>query len=112
VASGRHDGGTQDDYGMQTHPTRVTLAFVERQVSIRLPARLLKEIDRRARRRQRPRADVIRAALTAYVELPDGVLDERPVERVRDLLGSVEGMPADLATHADRYLADLGRRRR
>ncbi len=64
------------------------------------------------RARQRPRADVIRAALTAYVELPDGVLDERPVERVRDLLGSVEGMPVDLATHADRYLADLGRRRR
>lgn len=66
---------------------------MERQVSIRLPARLLNEVDRRARRRQRPRADVIRAALTAYVELPDGVLHERPVERVRDLLGSVEGMP-------------------
>jgi predicted DNA-binding protein len=93
-------------------PTRVTLGLMERQVSIRLPARLLNELDRRARRRQRPRADVIRAALTAYVELPDGVLDERPAERVRDLLGSVEGMPADLATHADRYLADLGHRRR
>jgi len=85
---------------------------MERQASIRLSSRLLNELDRRARRRQRPRGDVIRAALTAYVELPDGVLDERPVERVRDLLGSVEGMPADLATHADRCLADLGRRRR
>jgi predicted DNA-binding protein len=85
---------------------------MERQVSIRLPARLLNELDRRARRRQRPRADVIRAALTAYIELPDGVLDERPADRVRDLLGSVEGMPADLAAHADRYLADLGHRRR
>jgi hypothetical protein len=55
---------------------------------------------------------VIRAALNAYVELPDGVLDARPAERVRDLLGSVEGMPADLAANADRYLADLGYRRR
>jgi predicted DNA-binding protein len=85
---------------------------MERQVSIRLPTRLLNELDRRARRRNRPRADVFRAALTAYVELPDGVLDERPAERVRDLLGSVEGLPGDLATHMDRYLADFGRGRR
>ena len=85
---------------------------MERQVSIRLPTRLLNELDRRARRRNRPRADVIRAALTAYVELPEGVLDERPADRVRDLLGSVEGLPTDLATHMDRYLADFGRGQR
>ena len=82
---------------------------MERQVSIRLPTRLLNELDRRARSRRRPRADVIRAALTAYVELPDGALEQSPAERVRDLLGAVEGLPADLATHTDRYLADLGR---
>jgi Arc/MetJ-type ribon-helix-helix transcriptional regulator len=85
---------------------------MERQVSIRLPAPLLAELDRRARRRRRPRADVIRAALSAYVALPDGALEDHPAERVRDLLGSVSGLPADLATHADRYLADLGRSRR
>lgn len=85
---------------------------MERQVSIRLPAPLLAELDRRARRRRRPRADVIRAALTAYVALPDGALEEHPAERVRDLLGSVSGLPPDLATNADAYLADLGRGRR
>lgn len=85
---------------------------MEHQVSVRLPARLLNEIDRRARRRRMRRADVIRAALSAYVELPDGALDDRPAQRVRDLLGSVHGLPADLATHADRYLADLGQRQR
>ncbi|MBI4616116.1 MAG: ribbon-helix-helix protein, CopG family [Planctomycetes bacterium] len=90
--------------GLHSHP-------MERQVSIRLPARLLEEIDRRAKRRRCPRAGVIRAALAAYIELPDGALEARPADRVRDLMGSAEGLPADLATNADRYLADLGRRR-
>jgi predicted DNA-binding protein len=85
---------------------------MERQVSIRLPTRLLNELDRRARQRRRPRADVIRAALAAYVALPDGALDEHPADRVRDLLGLVKGLPTDLATNADHYLADLGRSRR
>ncbi len=84
---------------------------MERQVSLRLPARLLDEIDRRAERRRRPRADVIRAALVAYLELPEGALEGRPADRVRDLVGSVEDLPRDLATHADKYLAKLGRRR-
>lgn len=84
---------------------------MERQVSIRLPADLLDEIDRRARQRRRPRADVIRSALTAFVDLPDGALEARPIDRVRHLLGSVEGLPRDLATRSRAYLADLGRRR-
>jgi predicted DNA-binding protein len=85
---------------------------MERQVSIRLPAPLLNELDRRARRHRRTRAAVIRAALDAYVSLPDGALEEHPIERVRDLLGSVEGLPADLARNSQHYLADLGARRR
>ena len=81
---------------------------MERQVSIRLPTPLLNELDRRARRRRQPRSDVIRAALAAYVSLPEGALEEHPAERVRDLLGSVRGLPADLASNTDHYLADLG----
>jgi len=84
---------------------------MERQVSLRLSAHLLDEIDRRAKRRRRPRADVIRAALAAYLELPDGALDGRPRDRVRDLVGSIKDLPRDLAGHANRYLADLGRHR-
>jgi metal-responsive CopG/Arc/MetJ family transcriptional regulator len=84
---------------------------MERRISIRLPRRLLKELDRRARRRGCPRADVIRAALTGYVELPDDTFEDSHAERVRELLGSIEGLPPDLATNADQYLANLGRRR-
>ena len=81
-----------------------------RQVSLRLPARLLVDIDRRARRRRRTRADVIRDALVAYLELPEGALQGRPIERVRGLIGILGNLPADLATRAEDYLADLGRR--
>jgi metal-responsive CopG/Arc/MetJ family transcriptional regulator len=81
---------------------------MERQVSIRLPTPLLNELDRRARRRKRTRAAVIRAALDAYVALPDGALEDHPAQRVRDLLGSVEGLPPDLAGNIDHHLADLG----
>jgi Arc/MetJ-type ribon-helix-helix transcriptional regulator len=84
---------------------------MERQVSLRLPARLLAEVDRRAKRRKRPRAEVIRAALVAYLELPDGALELRPADRVRGLLGSIDDLPADLATRPGKHLATLGRRR-
>jgi predicted RNase H-like HicB family nuclease len=43
-------------------------------------------------------------------ELPDGALEERPAQRIRDLIGSVEGLPADLASNSH-YLVDLGVRR-
>lgn len=72
---------------------------------------MLAELDRRAKRRRRARADVIRDALSAYLELPEGVLQRRPIDRVRHLLGTIDGLPANLASHADDYLEDLGRSR-
>jgi hypothetical protein len=85
---------------------------VEDQVSIRLPHGLLRELDRRARRHRRTRAELIRAALVAFIELPDGALEMRPADRIRDLFGSVKGLPSDLATRPERYFADFGRSRR
>jgi len=84
---------------------------MSQQVSIRLPPPMLAELDRRARRRRIPRADVIRDALTAYLELPDGALQRRPIDRIRHLLGTIKGLPSDLASRADDYLEDLGRPR-
>ncbi len=84
---------------------------MERQVSIRLSEQLMERLDRRARQRKRPRADVIRAALTAFLDLPDGALEGRPIDRVRDLVGAIGGLPRDLATNSRKHLAGLGRRR-
>ncbi len=84
---------------------------MEAQVSIRLPAGVLAELDRRARKHHVARSEIIREALIAYVELPDGVLARPPVERVRGLIGVVKGLPRDLASNP-RHLAGLGRARR
>ncbi|HEX8108473.1 MAG TPA: ribbon-helix-helix protein, CopG family [Kofleriaceae bacterium] len=84
---------------------------MSQQVSIRLPSPMLAALDRRARRRRVPRADLIRDALTAYLELPDGALQRRPIDRIRNLLGAIDGLPPDLASRADDYLEDLGRPR-
>jgi predicted DNA-binding protein len=84
---------------------------MEAQVSIRLPADVLAELDRRARKHHKARSELIRDALIAFVELPDGVLSMPPVERVRDLIGAMKGLPRDLASNP-RHLAGLGRARR
>jgi metal-responsive CopG/Arc/MetJ family transcriptional regulator len=84
---------------------------MSQQVSIRLPSPMLAELDRRARRRRMPRANLIRDALTAYLELPEGALQRRPIDRIRHLLGVIDGLPSDLASRADDYLEDLGRPR-
>ncbi|TMQ18487.1 MAG: ribbon-helix-helix protein, CopG family [Deltaproteobacteria bacterium] len=84
---------------------------MSQQVSIRLPGPMLAELDRRAKRRRLPRADVIRDALSTYLELPEGALQRRPVDRIRHLLGAIDGLPDNLASRADDYLEDLGRRR-
>lgn len=84
---------------------------MSQQVSIRLPRPMLVELDRRAKRRRLRRADVIRDVLSAYLELPEGALQRRPIDRIRHLLGAIDGLPTDLASRADDYLEDLGRPR-
>jgi Arc/MetJ-type ribon-helix-helix transcriptional regulator len=84
---------------------------MSQQVSIRLPDVMLAQLDRRARRRRRARADVIRDALSAYLELPEGALQRRPIDRIRHLPGTIDGLPSDLASRANDYLEDLGRSR-
>ncbi len=84
---------------------------MSQQVSIRLPEPMLAEFDRRAKRHRQTRADVIRDALSAYLELPEGALQRRPIDRIRHLLGVIDELPSNLASRADDYLEDLGRPR-
>jgi hypothetical protein len=58
---------------------------------------MLAELDRRARRRRQRRAGIIRDALSAYLALPEG--DARPatIDRIRHLLGAIDGLPRSLA---------------
>lgn len=64
---------------------------MERQLTIRLPADLAAKLERSAKRLKRKRSEVVREALEQYLDTQP---DIRPIERVRDVLGSIaSGVP-------------------
>jgi metal-responsive CopG/Arc/MetJ family transcriptional regulator len=80
---------------------------MERQLTMRLPADLANKLERSARRLKRKRSEVVRDALEQYL---DSEPETRPIERVRDLLGSVSSGKPDLGRRHREYL--IGRLRR
>lgn len=81
---------------------------MDRKISIRLPERLLREIDRRARLRKQSRSDIIREALLAFTQWPEGTAERRPIDRVRLWIGSIKDLPPDLASNAEKYMKGFG----
>jgi Arc/MetJ-type ribon-helix-helix transcriptional regulator len=71
------------------------------QLTVRLPAALAEQLDRTAKSMRRKRSDVVRLALEEYLAVPSG---ERPIERLRDLLGQVESGLPDLGERHREYL--------
>jgi metal-responsive CopG/Arc/MetJ family transcriptional regulator len=82
-----------------------------RQVSLRLPDRLVKSIDRRARESGTTRSEIVRHILERTLDQSAAVRD-RPYDRVQDLVGSVSGAPTDLGARHREYLVRLVRDRR
>ena len=80
---------------------------MERQLTMRLSADLAAKLERSAKRLNRKRSEVVREALELYLETQPEV---RPIERVRDLLGSFGSGRADLGQRHRDYL--IGRLRR
>jgi len=82
---------------------------VERQLTMRLPADLAAKLERSAKRLKRKRSEVVREALEQYLDTQPEV---RPIERVRDLLGSVASGRPDLGQRHREYLTRRLRRGR
>jgi predicted transcriptional regulator len=82
---------------------------MERQLTMRLPAELAAKLERSARRSKRKRSELVREALEQYL---DTQLEVRPIERVRDLLGSVASGRHDLGQRHREYLIRRLRRGR
>lgn len=80
---------------------------MERQISLRLPEAILDRLDSLAEELGVRRSALVRRAILAYLE--SGILgpDERPVDRVRDLIGAAYGGPSDLGRRHREYLRDL-----
>jgi len=80
-----------------------------RYLSVRLPADLAAKLERSAKRLKRKRSEVVREALEQYLETQPEL---RPIERVRDLLGSVSSGRPDLGQRHRDYLIRRLRRGR
>lgn len=82
------------------------------QISVRLEERLLRRLRAEARKRRVPRSDLIREALQLYFDAGTGSGADRPIDRVRDLVGSLRGGPRDLGARHREHLSALVRDRR
>lgn len=81
---------------------------MESQMTLRLPADLAGKLERSAKRLKRKRSDVVRLALHQYLETES--VASRPIDQVRDLLGSVESGVPDLGQrHREHLIARLRR---
>ncbi|PYM47666.1 MAG: hypothetical protein DME14_14045 [Candidatus Rokuibacteriota bacterium] len=74
-------------------------------LTVRLPEGLVAEIEAECRQRQRSKSDVVRERLT----LAGGRRSRRvPPAVIADLVGSVDGLPADLSGQKKAYLKSTG----
>ena len=74
---------------------------MERQLTVRLPAELAERVDQAAKHLRRKRSDIVRLALEQFLTVR---VEERPIDRVRDLLGQVESGVPDLGLRHREYL--------
>ena len=75
-------------------------------MTVRLPEQLMAEIEIESRARKISKSDVIRERL----QLATGTGRNRsaPLEAIADLIGSVDGLPADLSARRKHYLKTTG----
>ena len=83
-----------------------------RTVTVRLPDELADAIEKESRATQRSKSDVIRERLQSAGDAPSQTAD--PLASIRDLIGSVDGLPDDLGRRYKHYLrtTGYGRKRR
>lgn len=76
-------------------------------LTVRLPAALVAQIEAESRRRMISKSDVVRERLTRAAD------KDRTLDAIADLVGSVEGLPADLSGRAKTHLkaTEHGRKR-
>jgi Arc/MetJ-type ribon-helix-helix transcriptional regulator len=75
-------------------------------LTVRLPERLVAEIEAESRERQISKSDVIRERLQ-HASRPTQ-RPTAPLDAIADLIGSVDGLPDDLSTRKKHYLKATG----
>jgi Arc/MetJ-type ribon-helix-helix transcriptional regulator len=75
-------------------------------LTVRLPEPLVAELEAESRERQISKSDVVRERLRLATNPPRR--RSAPLDAVADLIGSVDGLPADLSARKKRYLKATG----
>lgn len=88
---------------------------MSRQLTVRMPDDLADALAKAAKRARRSRSDLVRLALERYLETSPGnghAESERPIDRVRDLIGSIDSGVSDLGTNHREHVLERIRRSR
>ena len=75
-------------------------------LTVRLPEALVAEIEAESRGRKLSKSDVVRERLSGGTRSPPG--RSASLGAVVDLIGSVDGLPADLSARKKQYLRRTG----
>ena len=76
-----------------------------RSLTVRLPDRLVTEIEAESRERNCAKSDIVRERLQRGAG--HAADSSTRLNLIADLIGSVEGLPADLSGRKKRYLKDM-----
>jgi Arc/MetJ-type ribon-helix-helix transcriptional regulator len=74
-------------------------------LTVRLPEALVAEIEAESRERRRSKSGVVRERLRLAAR---SRVRRTPADAIADLVGSVDGLPADLSERKKRYLKATG----
>jgi len=75
-------------------------------LTVRLPESLVGQIEAESRARKCSKSDVVRERLSRATRPSRSRI--APLEAIADLIGSVEGLPADLSARSKEYLKKTG----
>ena len=75
-------------------------------LTVRLPEQLVAEIEVESRGRRCSKSDIVRERLQRATRLTERQATQ--LDAIADLIGSVEGLPADLSTRKKYYLKATG----
>ena len=75
-------------------------------LTVRLPEPLVAEIEAESRGRRCSKSDIVRERLLRPARLTKRT--PAPIDAIADLIGSVDGLPADLSARKKQYLKATG----
>ena len=84
---------------------RITLHYMDTQLTVRIPRQLRAALDRASAAAGLRNSDVVRRALQSYLALP-GDRGQRPAGRVRNLIGCLDSGIPDLAENHRKYIIE------